>query len=85
MDECEGWEQDLSIGKTQYPELCMEIINWLATPEGRMTSEYGLKGVTWDYDQNGKIITDLGKQMRYDKSVAAESGYSGKFSDGSSG
>ena len=81
-----GGNRIWSIGaKTQYPELCMEIINWLATPEGRMTSEYGPKGITWDYDQNGKsYFTDLGKQMRYDKSVAfpAESGYSGKFSDG---
>jgi multiple sugar transport system substrate-binding protein/putative aldouronate transport system substrate-binding protein len=26
--------------KTEYPELCMEIINYLCTPEGRMTMEY---------------------------------------------
>ena len=40
--------------KSQYPELCMSIINWLATPEGRMTSEYGPQGVTWDYDADGE-------------------------------
>ena len=82
----QGGNRIWSIGaKTQYPELCMQIINWLATPEGRMISEYGPKGVTWDYDENGKAyFTELGKQMRYDKDTAfpEETGYSGKFSDG---
>ena len=33
-----GGNRIWSIGaKTQYPELCMAIINWLSTPEGRMT------------------------------------------------
>ncbi len=71
--------------KTQYPELCMEIINWLTTPEGRMTSEYGPKGVTWDYNEDGKAyFTDLGLKMRNDKDVRfpEETGYSGKFRDG---
>lgn len=34
-----------SIGAdTEYPELCMEIINWLCTPEGMMICTYGSKG-----------------------------------------
>ena len=35
-----GGNRIWSIGaKTEYPELCMAILNWLSTPEGRMTSE----------------------------------------------
>lgn len=37
-----GGNRPWTIGaNTEYPELCMAIINWLATPEGRMTLEYG--------------------------------------------
>ena len=32
---------------TQYPELCMAIIDYLATPEGRLEYEYGPKDVCW--------------------------------------
>lgn len=47
--------------KTEYPELCMEIINWLCTPEGRMVSEYGPEGLTWYYDDEGNTyFTELG-------------------------
>lgn len=47
---------------TQYPELCMEIINWLCTPEGRLTCEYGPKGVSWDYDEEGNTyFTEEGR------------------------
>ena len=39
--------------KTEYPELTMAVMNWLCTPEGKLTMEYGPKGITWDYDING--------------------------------
>lgn len=81
-----GGNRVWSIGaKTQYPELVMEIINWLATPEGRMISEYGPKGVTWDYDVNKNTYgTQLGKAMHNDQDTEfpVDSGYSGKFRDG---
>jgi len=59
-----------SIGsKTQYPEKCMEIINYLATPEGAMSIWYGLKGVHWDYDENKNIkFTDFGRQCYFEPS-----------------
>lgn len=70
---------------TQYPELCMEIINWLATPEGKMVSQYGPQGLCWDYDDNKKItLTDLGIRCRNDKDTQMEGDYTGTFSDGSS-
>ncbi len=82
-----GGDRIWSIGaKTQYPELCMEIINWLSTPEGRMTSEYGPQGITWDYDDEGyTYFTELGRTMRDNQDTAfpKETGYNGTFRDGS--
>jgi putative aldouronate transport system substrate-binding protein len=74
-----------SIGAdTKYPELCMAIINWLSTPEGTITIQYGPKGVTWDYDKNGKtILTDLGKLTSVDPNQAMTAPYTGTFKDGS--
>lgn len=53
-----------SIGNnTLYPEKCMQLINWLCTPEGAMTIWYGIKGLMWDYDENGNItFTELGQE-----------------------
>ena len=70
--------------KTEYPELCMEIINYLATPEGRMTMEYGPQGVTWDYDADkNTYLTELGAKCKADQETSmAEAGYQGTFHDG---
>lgn len=63
--------------KTEYPELVMSIMNWMCTPEGRLTVEYGPKGVCWDYDTNKNIcFIDYGTEM------PENSGYSGTFADG---
>lgn len=55
-----------SIGNnTMYPEKCMQLINWLYTPEGAMTIWYGIKGLMWDYDADGNIVlTELGETCR---------------------
>lgn len=48
-------------GNCEYPELVMQIINWLYTPEGMMTNNAGLRGLMWDYDENGNtVLTDVG-------------------------
>jgi len=82
-----GGERIWSIGsKTQYPELALEIINWLSTPEGKMISQYGPKGVTWEYDEEGyTTFTELGKVMYNDQDTMfpEDSGYNGSFRDGS--
>ncbi len=58
---------------TEYPELCLEILNWLATPEGSMCMWYGPKGVTWDYDENGlAYFTELGKLTSSDSSQSMD-------------
>jgi multiple sugar transport system substrate-binding protein/putative aldouronate transport system substrate-binding protein len=81
-----GGNRIWSIGsKTQYPELCMAILNWLSTPEGFLTSQWGPKGVVWDYDKNGKTyLTELGKKTTADPNgTDMPAPYSGKWIDGS--
>ncbi len=79
-----GGNRPWTIGaKTEYPELCMAIINWLSTPEGRMTMEYGPKDVCWYYDENGNTcFTDLGRAAKLDITTEMADGYSGTFDDG---
>lgn len=74
-----------SIGsKTAYPELCMAIINWFATPEGKMVTLYGPQGLMWDYDSEGNpFLTDLGAACQMDQeTVISGDGYSGTWNDG---
>lgn len=80
----QGGDRVWSIGaKTEYPEKCMEIINYLATPEGRMTMEYGPKGYTWDYDdQKHAYLTDVGMKCQKDKNTTMSGGYKGSYHDG---
>lgn len=79
-----GGNRIWSIGaSTEYPELCMAILNWLCTPEGFMTSLYGPKGVTWDYDAIGKTyFTELGRKCNSDQDTPMPAPYSGKYKDG---
>lgn len=68
---------------TEYPELCMAIINWLSTPEGNMESLYGPKGVTWDYNDEGKTeFTELGSKCNKDQNTKLTGEYAGVFKDG---
>lgn len=84
----EGGNRVWTIGaKTKYPELCMEIINWFCTPEGRMTMDYGPKDVMWYYDEDGySYFTELGRTVQNDRKyiLTAEEagGYSGEFNGG---
>ena len=80
----QGGDRVWTIGaKTEYPEKCMEIINYLATPEGRMTMEYGPKGYTWDYDdQKHAYLTDVGMKCQKDKNTTMGGGYKGSYHDG---
>lgn len=80
-----GGERIWSIGaKARYPERIMELINWLATPEGVMESTYGPKGVIWDYDANNKAyFTELGIRTRGDPNVTMPaSAGGGTYADG---
>ena len=69
---------------TAYPELCLAILDFLATPEGSMTMWYGPRGLTWDYDENGGMyFTELGKLTSKDSAydmngIVWTSPYTGK-------
>ena len=78
-----GGNRIWSIGsKTEYPELCLEIINWLCTPEGRMVSEYGPEGVTWYYDdEKNTNFTTLGASAIRDVNTVMPDDL-GTFGDG---
>lgn len=70
---------------TEYPELCMEIINWLFTPEGTMTYNYGPQGLNWDYDEDGHpFFTEFGEQAYLDRDTMMIGDYegTGTFNDG---
>jgi len=80
-----GGNRIWSIGNyTEYPELCMAILDFLATPEGSMTMWYGPRGLTWDYnEQGGMYFTELGQltsaDSKYDlNGVVWTSPYTGK-------
>jgi len=91
-----GNERIWSIGSNcVYPEKAMQLIDWLCTPEGAMTNWYGIRGLMWDYDENGNTyFTELGQKCANDAScdltgVEWTSPYTGKtytldgtFSDG---
>ncbi len=81
-----GGSRLITIGaSSQYPELCMAIINWLSSPEGYMTSTYGPKDLCWYYDENGKTqLTELGLGCRNDTEMEMTGdGFSGTWKDGS--
>ncbi len=70
---------------TEYPELCMEIINWFYTPEGTMTYNYGPQGLCWDYDEDGHpYFTEFGEQAYLDRETMMIGDYegTGTFNDG---
>lgn len=81
----QGGDRIWSIGaKSENPEKAMELINYLATPEGRMIMEYGPQGVTWDYDDDKHpYFTELGKKCQADKQNTQMGGdYKGTYHDG---
>lgn len=82
-----GGNRIWSIGaKSQYPELCMAIINYLCTPEGRLTYEYGPEDVCWEWLDNGKVeLTDFGllcKALGAKEEKVMPAPYTGLFDDG---
>ncbi len=80
-----GGNRIWSIGaNTEYPELCMEIINWLCTPEGYMTYNYGPEDLCWYYGDDGyTYFTDFGKTCSMDRTTPMDEEWGGStFNDG---
>lgn len=80
----QGGDRPWTIGaKSEYPEKAMELINYLATPTGWMNMNYGPKGYTWDYDDNGKTyLTEQGLKCQTDKKTPMGGDYKGTYHDG---
>lgn len=80
-----GGNRVFTIGSaTQYPELCMQILNWLSTPEGAMTNLYGPKGYLWDYDENNEpYFSELGIACRRNGDTELTGEFTGTYRDGS--
>lgn len=72
-----------SIGaNTDYPELCMEILNYFCTPEGFMNMTYGPKDECWYYDDQGNThFTELGDACHKSGKTKMEE-HEGTFQDG---
>lgn len=70
---------------TQYADRALEVLEWMSTEEGAIVSNFGPKGLCWDYDENGEpVMTELGWKCYEDKANAempAEFG-GGTFQDG---
>lgn len=80
-----GGNRIWSVGaSTKYPELCLAILDFLASPEGSMNMWYGPRGLMWDYNEDGGMyLTELGKLCSNDtlhdlSGVEWTSIYSGK-------
>lgn len=80
----QGGNNFTTIGATsEYPELCMEVLNYFCTPEGYMTMSYGPKGVCWDYDKEGNtFFTEHGKKCKTNEDTKMGHGYKGSYHDG---
>ncbi len=70
--------------QTAYPQLVMALMDWLCTPQGRLTQEYGPKGVGWDYDlQKNTCLIDLPADAAGGERMMPESsGYTGTWTEG---
>ena len=72
---------------TEYAERSLEVLDWLCSEEGIIVSNYGPKGLCWDYDDNGiPYMTDFGWQClenAEDTQMPEEYG-GGTFADGQS-
>jgi len=72
---------------TQYADRCLEIIDWLCSEEGIIIQNYGPKGLTWDYGEDGvPYMTEFGWQCQEDREntqMPAEYG-GGTYMDGES-
>jgi len=58
-----GGNRVWSIGsKAEHPERVMEIIDWLYSPEGNMTANYGPEGMAWELKDGKPVLTALGEE-----------------------
>lgn len=58
-----GGDRFWAIGsKTKQPERVMEFIDWMYSPEGYMTSNYGPEGMVYELKDGKPVLTALGEE-----------------------
>lgn len=77
-----GWTVTLISRKCKDPEKAIKLISYLLSDEGQLLTWYGVEGITWEYDENGKprvypevehlLNTD---RVTYDRIYGADSCY----------
>ena len=70
---------------TQYAERALEVLDWLCSEEGIIVSNYGPKGLCWDYGEDGvPYMTDFGWKCQEDmeNTQMPEENGGGTFMDG---
>jgi putative aldouronate transport system substrate-binding protein len=76
-----GYERMIAIGsKAKYPDRIMQLINWMYTPEGVLSSSnqpVGPKGLAWDIVDGKPVLTDFGKKALPNNPVDVPAEYGG--------
>jgi len=60
-----GWTLTMVSSKANHQDRIVKLMNYLSSDEMSLNVTYGPKGITWDYDDNGKVkLTDEFIQAR---------------------
>lgn len=69
--------------KAKYPERIMQFLDWMYTPEGVMTSNWGPQGMNWDIKDGAPYVTEFGMTALPANAVGIPAEYGGgTFKDG---
>lgn len=77
-----GWTVTLISKKCKNPEKAIQLMSYLISEEGQLMTWYGVEGVTWEYDENGKpkmypeieVLLNTNR-TEYDRRYGADSCY----------
>lgn len=70
-----GWGISIST-KCKDPQRAIEFLDWMCTEEAQVLTHWGIEGVHWKYDENGKrvFLPEIDQQRRTDTSFAKKTG-----------
>jgi len=71
-----GWTLTMINSKTQHPDRIIKLFNYLTQEEMSLNVNYGPKGASWDYDENGRVkFTDEFKALKAEDANQAKLKY----------
>jgi len=70
-----GWGISIST-KCKDPQRAIEFLDWMCTEQAQVLTHWGIEGVHWKYDENGKrvFLPEIDQQRRTDTSFAKKTG-----------